>query len=149
MLCTLVLFGLSPASLSADETTLSEFMSDYAMTFNEGDTQRLVDHFYDAPLSLVQNNQTTVMNDSNEVFEKIESMIVALGVRKGTITNIQDLSFCEVSDNLAFVKGNFGRAFYSGETIEMTYVYILRKYDQSFRIVSLIQSNLDSKVDCR
>ena len=123
-------------------------MSDYAIVFNEGDTQRLVDHFYDAPLSLVQNERTTVMKDANEVFEKIESMIVALGVRKGTVTNIQDLNFCEISENLTFVKGNFSREFFSGELIEMTYVYIFREYRQSFRIVSLVQSSLDSKAGC-
>ena len=126
----------------------TRFMSNYAETFNEGNTQRLVDHFYDTPLSLIQNDRTVVMKTNGEVFEGIESMIVTLGVRDGTVTNIQDLSFCVISDDLTFVKTDFKRDFASGESIEMTYIYVLRQHQKTFRIVALIQSSGDSNVGC-
>jgi ketosteroid isomerase-like protein len=147
----LMLFAVNPA-FSQDPDDVRALLESYIALFNSGDSARIAEDIYAAPVQSIGPNGQLAATTTDEIEDRFELVLEEIRGRGWTHSIINGMDVCIVREDVAFVKMDFSRIRSDGTPIppaDRVSLYVVHQSnDLGWRIVANYGYDASAEITC-
>ena len=124
---------------------------EYFEVFNSKDIDKVANYIYSTPVHIGGGNAHQVLADPAEAVENLTGLYEQIEAQGWKESVIEDLKICMASATLALVDTRYSRIDQNGQPIPpavRTTLYILQKFDTSWKIVAFYGHDNNQRPRC-
>ena len=124
---------------------------EYFEVFNSKDIDKVANYIYSTPVHIGGGNAHQVLADPAEAVENLTGLYEQIEAQGWKESVIEDLKICMASATLALVDTRYSRIDQNGQPIPpavRTTLYILQKFDTSWKIVAFYGHDNNQRPNC-
>jgi hypothetical protein len=124
---------------------------EYFEVFNSKDIDKVANYIYSTPVHIGGGNAHRVLADPAEAVENLTGLYEQIEAQGWKESVIEDLKICMASATLALVDTRYSRIDQNGQPIPpavRTTLYILQKFDTSWKIVAFYGHDNNQRPSC-